>query len=45
MYSTILDDAVATQDTIIQLIGAIGWVGREVPGAGEVIAAVCSGHD
>jgi IS5 family transposase len=43
--STILDDAVATQDTITQLIGAIRRVGREVPGAGEVIAAVCTGHD
>jgi hypothetical protein len=43
--STILDDAVATQDTITQLIGAIRRVGREVPGAGEVIAVVCSGHD
>lgn len=43
--STILDDAVATQDTITQLIGAIRRVGREVPGAGAVIAAVCTGHD
>jgi len=36
---------VATQDTITQLIGAIRRVGREVPGAAEVIAAVCTGHD
>ena len=43
--STVLDDAVATQDTITQLIGAIRRVGREVPGAAEVIAAVCTGHD
>jgi IS5 family transposase len=43
--STILDDAVATQDTIIQLIGAIRRVARQVPGAAEVIAAVCTGHD
>jgi Transposase domain (DUF772)/Transposase DDE domain len=43
--STILDDAVATQDTITQLIGGIRRVGREVPGAGEVIAGVCTGHD
>jgi hypothetical protein len=42
---TILDDAVATQDTITQLIGAIRRVGREVPGAGAVIAVVCTGHD
>lgn len=42
---TILGGAVATQDTITQVIGAIRRVGREVPGAGEVIAAVCTGHD
>ncbi|MGO9926839.1 MAG: IS1182 family transposase [Mycobacterium sp.] len=43
--STVLDDAVATQDTVTQLIGAIRRVGREVPGAPEVIAAHCSAHD
>ncbi|CAJ1582067.1 IS1182 family transposase [[Mycobacterium] wendilense] len=43
--STILDDAVATQDTVTQLIGAIRRVRREVPGAGEVIAAQCGAHD
>jgi hypothetical protein len=43
--STILDDAVATQDTVTQLISAIRRVGRQVPGGGEVIAAVCTGHD
>jgi hypothetical protein len=43
--STILADAVATQDTITQLIAAIRRVGRLVPGAVEVIAAVCTGHD
>jgi Transposase domain (DUF772)/Transposase DDE domain len=43
--STILADAVATQDTITQLISAIRRVGREVPGAKEKIAAVCTGHD
>ena len=43
--STVLDDAVATQDTVTQLIGAIRRVGREVPGASEVIAAHCSAHD
>jgi Transposase domain (DUF772) len=43
--STVLEDAVATQDTVIQLIAAIRRVGREVPGAGEAIAAVCSAHD
>jgi transposase len=43
--STILDDAVATQDTVTQLISAIRRVGRQVPGAAEQIAAVCTGHD
>jgi hypothetical protein len=43
--STILADAVATQDTITQLVSAIRRVGREVPGAAAQTAAVCSGHD
>jgi hypothetical protein len=43
--STILADAVATQDTITQLISAIRRVGRIVPGAAEQIVAVCTGHD
>lgn len=43
--STILDDAVATQDTVTQLIGAIRRVRREVPGASEVVAAQCIAHD
>jgi IS5 family transposase len=43
--STVLDDAVATQDTVTQLIGAIRRVRREVPDAAEVIAAHCSAHD
>jgi hypothetical protein len=43
--STILADAVATQDTVTQLISAIRRVGREVPGAAEQIAAGCTGHD
>jgi len=43
--STILADAVATQDTITQLISAIRRVGRVVPGAAEAIGAVCTGHD
>ncbi len=43
--STILDDAVATQDTVTQLIAAIRRVGREVPGAAELIAAQCVAHD
>ena len=43
--STVLDDAVATQDTVTQLIGAIRRVGREVSAAGEVIAQYCTAHD
>ena len=43
--STILADAVATQDTVTQLISAIRRVRRQVPGAAEQIAAVCTGHD
>ena len=36
------DDAVATQDTVTQLTAAIRRVARVVPGAGEVIARVCT---
>lgn len=43
--STVLDDAVATQDTVTQLIGAIRRVRREVPDAVKVIAAHCTAHD
>jgi hypothetical protein len=43
--STILADAVATQDTVTQLIAAVRRVARQVPGAAEQIAAVCTGHD
>jgi hypothetical protein len=43
--STVLADAVATQDTITQLISQIRRVARQVPGAAEQIAAVCTGHD
>jgi transposase len=43
--STVLDDAVATQDTVTQLIAAIRRVRREVPDAAAVIAEHCTGHD
>jgi IS5 family transposase len=43
--STILDDAVATQDTVTQLIAAIRRLRREVPGAAAVVAEQCSAHD
>jgi hypothetical protein len=43
--STVLTDAVATQDTVTQLIAAIRRARREVPGAAEVIAAHCRAHN
>ena len=43
--STILADAVATQDTVTQLVSAVRRVAREVPGAAGQIAEVCTGHD
>ena len=43
--STILADAVATQDTITQLISQIRRVARTVPGAAEQITAACTGYD
>jgi hypothetical protein len=43
--STIFDDAVATQDTITQLIAAIRRVAREVPDAPAVIAEHTNAHD
>jgi hypothetical protein len=43
--STVLEDAVATQDTVTQLIAAIRRVRREVPGAAGVVAAQCRAHD
>ena len=39
--STVFDDAVATMDTVSQLMAAMRKVARLVGGAGEVIAAVC----
>jgi len=43
--STVLDDAVARQDTVTQLVASIRRVGREVPGAQALIATHCTGHD
>jgi hypothetical protein len=43
--STVLEDAVATQDTVTQLIAAIRRVRRDVPGAAAVVAAQCTAHD
>lgn len=43
--STVLDDAVARQDTVTQLIAAVRRVARDVPGAAEIVTARCTGHD
>jgi hypothetical protein len=43
--STVLDDAVATQDTVTQLVAIIRKVRREVPGAAQVVAVKCTAHD
>jgi hypothetical protein len=43
--SAVLDDAVATQDTITQLIAAIRRTIREVPGAAGLVAERCHAHD
>ena len=43
--STVLDDAVATQDTVTQLIAIIRKVRRDVPEAAGIVARVCSAHD
>ena len=43
--STVLDDAVARQDTVTQLIAAIRRVAREVPGAADLVTECCTGHD
>lgn len=43
--SAVLDDAVATQDTVTQLIAAVRRVRREVPAAGGLTEARCHAHD
>ena len=43
--STILANAVASQYAVTELIAALRRVARVVPGAAEVIAAQCTGHD
>lgn len=40
--STVLDDAVARQDTVTQLVASIRRVGRDVDGAGPLIATACT---
>jgi hypothetical protein len=39
--STVFDDAVATQDTVTQLVAAVRKVARVVPGAADLIGRVC----
>ena len=45
--STVLDDAVATQDTVTQLVASVRRVARAMPGGAELVAATAtaSGHD
>ena len=43
--STLLDDAVATQDTVTQLISAIRRVRREIPGAAATVALQAHDYD
>ncbi|MEU0157196.1 transposase, partial [Micromonospora fulviviridis] len=43
--SVVFDDAVATQDTVTQLIAAVRRVRRLVPGAAKVIGDRCHAHD
>jgi hypothetical protein len=40
--STVLDDAVARQDTVTQLVASIRRVGREVPDAKDLLAEHCT---
>ena len=40
--STVLDDAVARQDTVTQLIAAVRRVGRDVADAAGLVVSVCS---
>ncbi|MCA1821256.1 MAG: transposase [Pseudonocardia sp.] len=40
--STVFDDAVATQDTVTQLVAAMRRVARVAPGAAEVLGRVCA---
>ncbi len=43
--STVLDDEVATQDTVTQLIAVIRKVRRDIPEAAGMVARVCSAQD
>jgi len=43
--STVLDDAVARQDTITQLIAAVRRFGRDVPGGQDLVGIHARGYD
>ena len=43
--STVLEDAVATQDTVTQLIAMIRRVARDVTGGRDLVAQWCTGYD
>ena len=43
--STVLEDAVATQDTVTQLIAMIRRVARDVTGGKDLVAQWCTGYD
>lgn len=43
--STVLDDAVARQDTVTQLIAAVRRFVRDVPGGKDLLAAHATGYD
>lgn len=43
--STVLDDAVARQDTVTQLIAGIRRFGRDVPGGKELLSTHATGYD
>jgi hypothetical protein len=43
--STVLDDAVARQDTITQLIAAVRRFGRDIPGGQDLVGLHATGYD
>ena len=43
--STVLDDAVARQDTVTQMIAAVRRFGRDVPGGKNLVATHAAGYD
>lgn len=43
--STVLDDAVARQDTITQLIAAVRRFGRDIPGGQDLVVSHATGYD